>query len=124
MVNQPRHHLLQARYLSKNDRFAQKKFLEIVPIFSSELEKKKFWKYAQKHFYHLRPKYSYEMLPPFAQHVSSGQNIDALKEQYLDAMVCMTLLKNFREQSTTDICIIEEEEAFENDKETSGYNRL
>ena len=110
------------KHLLKNDRFAQRKFLEIVPIFSSKLEKDGFWKYAQRHFYQLRPKYNYEMLPPFVQHVGNGQNIDALKEEYLDAMVCMTMLKDFREQATADTCINEEneeDEAIENDKEAS-----
>lgn len=108
------------KHLLRNDRLAQRKFLEIVPIFSSELEKTSFWEYVQKHFYQLRPKYNYEMLPPFAQHVSSGQSIDALKNEYLDAMVCMTLLNDFRDQSATDICIIEEDEVIDNDKEASG----
>ena len=82
--------------LSKNDRLAQKKLLEIVPIFESPEEKKEFWEYGKKHFWTIRKDYTEEMLPPFSCVSSREQNVDALKEDYLDAMACMNMLTEFR----------------------------
>jgi len=90
------------KHLLKNDRLAQKKFLEIVPIFSSKSEKDGFWNYAHRHFYQIRPKYTCDMLPPFVEHINNGQCIDALKDEYLDAMACVNMLKDYRMQANTD----------------------
>ena len=94
--------LYNEKHLLKNDRLAQKKFLEIVPIFSSKSEKDGFWNYAHRHFYQIRPKYTCDMLPPFVEHINNGQCIDALKDEYLDAMACVNMLKDYRMQANTD----------------------
>ena len=89
-------HFFNEKSLSKNDRLAQQKFLEIVPIFESQEEKKEFWEYAREHFWTVRKNYTKEMLPPFSISGNREQNIDILKEEYLDAMACVSMIAEFR----------------------------
>ena len=85
--------------LSKNDRFAQRKLLDIVPIFSSKEEKRQFWKYAEKHFWSKRNELDCHSLPPFVEYINNKQNLEIIKNEYLDAMACVYLLAKFRQHN-------------------------
>ena len=82
--------------LSKNDRLTQQKFLDIVPVFTSDQEKNEFWTYAAEHFWEKRKEIDHRFLPAFVAHLNNGQNISALEDEYLDALACVWMLSDCR----------------------------
>ena len=82
---------------SSDSRSAEQRFLNAVPIFSSEAEKREFFNYANMRFDRSKLLVKRERyIPAFPRNLPNGQNVLYFEREYQDAIMLMDLLEEYR----------------------------